>query len=220
MDGGGVEGWGHAWVLKPERAKDHRVHRLPPPPPQQTLRRGLWVRTVAQPQPRGERAAAGRRRGVPRVAAGARVPRARTRTGTGPRAPASRPDRARATRGGKRVWAADVRRGRHRRGRRGGRETGNTAPKGRTANDRQTKTRSHPAIPVGPRPPGARPYPTPDTLGATTPKGRLQQEEALKGETDHRGLAARGVAATSRPLLPSRGQRPPGHRGRGHRVFT
>ena len=39
----------------------------------------------------------------------------------------------------------------------------------------------------------ARPSPNPDTPRATTPKGRLRLEEALKGETNHRGLAGQGT---------------------------
>ena len=63
----------------------------------------------------------------------------------------------------------------------GGREPGNTTDKGRTANDSRLKKRSHPATPSGPLLRDARPSPTPDTPGATTPKGHLQREEALKG---------------------------------------
>ena len=63
----------------------------------------------------------------------------------------------------------------------GGREPGNTADKGRMANDSRLKKRSHPATPSGPLLRDARPSPTPDTPGATTPKGHLWREEALKG---------------------------------------
>lgn len=56
--------------------------------------RGLGARSAARPQPGGEARSGGRRRGVPRAAAGARIPgaRPRARLGLG----ASRPDRAKA----------------------------------------------------------------------------------------------------------------------------
>ncbi|XDA69627.1 hypothetical protein R6Z07_000005 [Ovis aries] len=165
--------------------------------------------------PGGGRAAAGRRRGVPRVAAEARVPGARTRTRTRPRARTARPDGARAAGrvAGKRARAADARRrGRHRR--RGGEGGASRADR---------KTRPHPRHHHGAPPPpprGARPSPTPDT-----PRGQQHPEAACGARTRSQGRrptpegpAGQGGGASARahgPLLPSRGR----HLPHGHRAF-
>ncbi|XDC75126.1 hypothetical protein R6Z07F_006299 [Ovis aries] len=165
--------------------------------------------------PGGGRAAAGRRRGVPRVAAEARVPGARTRTRTRPRARTARPDGARAAGrvAGKRARAADARRrGRHRR--RGGEGGASRADR---------KTRPHPRHHHGAPPPpprGARPSPTPDT-----PRGQQHPEAACGARTRSQGRrptpegpAGQGAGASARahgPLLPSRGR----HLPHGHRAF-
>ena len=220
MDRGGVEGWAHAWAPKPKPANDHREHPLPPTHRPRLCGGASGCKQQHGHSPGGESPAAGRHRGVPRVATGARVPRARTHTRTGPRAPASRPDRARATGREERAWAADLRRGRHRRGRRGGREMGNTARKGRTVKDGGPKTRSHPAIPAGPRH-EKRDHPQPPTpQGQHHPQAACCTRKLSKGRQTTEAWQARGVTATSHPLLPSCGQRPTGHRGRGHCVFT
>ena len=114
----------------------------------------------------------------------------------------------RAAGGGKRAWATDVRLGRHRRGWQPG--AGKYRRQGQDG-ERRTEDVTPPHHTRGPLLRGARPSPNPDTPRATTPKGHLRLEEALKGEINHRGLAGQGTQCdlmSPSPLLWAASTRP------------
>lgn len=206
------------------RTGDGRTARpLSPPAPTTALAAGAPGREPRHGRgPGGERAAAGRRRGVPRVAAEARVPGARTRTRTRPRARTARPDGARAAGGvaGKRARAADARRrGRHRRrAGAGGRQpgAGKRRHRGQDGEPRRTGRRDPtPATTAGPRRRRRvardRPQPPTPPAGSNTQRPLAARGGTPGGEDrPQKARQARGLGATSRSPSPfSRAASPP-----------
>ena len=168
--------------------------------------RGLGARSAARPQPGGEARSGGRRRGVPRAAAGARIPgaRPRARLGLG----ASRPDRAKAgIAGGDGGVGADP-----------GRAVA-AREAGEPGRDNRGRRRGHGGKTDGVPDPGpSNPdRPRPARHGTANPPPRTTQ--ATPRPRAARGISPRGTAAAtalsaSSPLSRSRGRRrpPPRHR--------